>query len=87
MKTNGESPPRRWLNQREAVDYLRTTTRQLQLLQRQGRVPVSYALGPKSPRYDQLALDQWMKESEAGGDGQEHDGAGDSHGKEPGSGD
>jgi hypothetical protein len=36
--------------------------RQLQILARQGKLPVSYALGPRSPRYDRLAIDAAMQQ-------------------------
>jgi phage terminase Nu1 subunit (DNA packaging protein) len=62
--TNGTPP--RWLTQQGVADYVGgCSVRQVQILTRQGRLPVSYALGPRLPRYDRLAIDRAMAEQAA----------------------
>jgi hypothetical protein len=50
----------RWFTRQQTADYLGCSVRQIQLLTKQGRLPVSYALGERSPRYDRLAIDDRM---------------------------
>lgn len=52
----------RWLSPEEAAEYLGVKEHHLPRLVRQGRVPApSRQLGPRSPRYDRLALDSMME--------------------------
>jgi predicted DNA-binding transcriptional regulator AlpA len=56
-----ESPTPRWLTQEQTCQYLGgCSPRHIQALRREGKIPVSYALGERSPRYDRLELDRWM---------------------------
>lgn len=57
MTATRNGGPSRWLTQQAAADYVGCCVRQVQLLSQQGKLPVSYALGPRSPRYDRLAID------------------------------
>lgn len=65
--TNTAVAPPRWLSQQAVAVYLGVSVRQLQILAKQGRVPVSYLLGPRSPRYDRMAIDAAMMESTENG--------------------
>lgn len=48
----------RWLDPEAAAQYICVRTDALRRLVKQGRIPApSYALGPRSPRWDRLALD------------------------------
>ncbi len=52
----------RWLTQEQACQYLGgCSPRHIQAMQQAGKIPVSYALGVRSPRYDRIALDRWMQ--------------------------
>ncbi len=62
-----EAALERWLLQQGVADYLGVSIRQVQVLTRQGRLPVSYALGPRSPRYDRHAIDAAMTEAAENG--------------------
>jgi hypothetical protein len=55
--TSSNSTIPRWLTQETAAQYLSISVRQLQVLQKAGRIQASYFLGPRSPRYDRFALD------------------------------
>ena len=49
---------RRWLNRDEAAAYVGKKKGQLARLLKAGKMPIpSYHFGPKSPRWDRLALD------------------------------
>jgi hypothetical protein len=57
---DGAAPPR-WLTPTETAERLRVRPDALPRLVKQGRIPPpSYALGPRSPRYDLSALDANM---------------------------
>lgn len=61
-----ESLTPRWLTQEQACQYLGgCSPRHIQALQREGKIPVSRALGERSPRYDRLELDRWMASGQA----------------------
>ena len=48
----------RWLNAEEAARYICVRPDAMQRLAKQGRIPKpEYTLGPRSPRWDRLALD------------------------------
>lgn len=48
----------RWLDLTAAAAYLSVRADRLMVLVKEGRVPApSYALGPRQPRWDRLALD------------------------------
>ncbi len=48
----------RWLSPREAAEYIDVRQDRLQRLVKDKKIPApDYRLGPKSPRYDRLALD------------------------------
>lgn len=64
-----EADQSRWLSQQETAKYLGCSVRQVQLITRTGRLPVSYALGPRSPRYDCRAVDQFMDATGRAGEG------------------
>lgn len=52
----------RWLTPEEAAAKLRVRPDALPRLVKQGRIPSpSYQLGPRSPRYDEAALDANMR--------------------------
>ena len=49
---------KRWLKAEDAATYVGVRVDQLRRLVRVGKIPApSYSLGPKSPRWDRLALD------------------------------
>jgi hypothetical protein len=49
---------KRWLKAEDAATYVGVRVDQMRRLVRAGKVPApSYSLGPKSPRWDRLALD------------------------------
>jgi hypothetical protein len=53
-----ESLPR-WLNPSQTAEYIGSRVDHLPRLLRTGKLPTpSYHLGPKSPRYDRLAIDE-----------------------------
>ena len=68
-QTASKADPSRWLSQQETADYLGCSVRQVQLITRTGRLPVSYSLGPRSPRYDRDAVDQFMSSQERAREG------------------
>lgn len=48
----------RWMNPEQTARYISVRIDALSRLVRQGRIPQpNYALGPRSPRWDRLALD------------------------------
>jgi hypothetical protein len=49
-----------WMDQQGTADYLSCSVRQVQLLQRAGKLPCSYHLGPRSPRYHRDDVDRAM---------------------------
>lgn len=52
---------KRWLSPASAADYLDVRADYLPRLVKQGRIPApDYTLGPRTPRYDRLALDKVM---------------------------
>ena len=48
------------MTQEAVAEYVGASVRQIQILTRQDRLPVSYALGPRSPRYDRHLIDAAM---------------------------
>jgi predicted DNA-binding transcriptional regulator AlpA len=53
----------RWMTQAQLSEYLGGfSIRAIQKLQREGKIPVSYALGERSPRYDKVQIDAWMQQ-------------------------
>lgn len=49
----------RWLNRRAAANYLSVQPNALKRLVREGRIPEpTYHLGPRSPRWDRVAIDE-----------------------------
>jgi excisionase family DNA binding protein len=50
----------RWLNLQAAADYCGCSIRTIQALTKSGRLPVSYAIGPRSPRICRFELDKFL---------------------------
>lgn len=62
-------PDPRWLDATAAAAYLSVRADALPRLQRAGRIPApSYHLGPRSPRWDRLALDRGLEAGLASAD-------------------
>lgn len=57
-------PMSRWLTQESAAAYLSISVRQLQALQKSGRIVASYFLGPRSPRYDRTVIDRLLADQQ-----------------------
>jgi hypothetical protein len=56
----------RWLNPTQLAEYIGSRVDHLPRLLRTGKLPrPSYHLGPKSPRYDRLAIDEAFSGSKA----------------------
>jgi hypothetical protein len=49
-----------WKTPQKAADYLTCSVRQLQLLEAEGKLIPSRALGPRCPRYSVQQLDEFM---------------------------
>jgi predicted DNA-binding transcriptional regulator AlpA len=56
----------RWLSQQAVADYLGCSVRTIQLLTKSGRLPVSYGLGPRLPRYDRIEVDRVLGQQQTG---------------------
>lgn len=52
----------RWLTQQSLADYLGCSIRQIQIITKEGSLPVSYRLGPRLPRYNAADVDAAMRE-------------------------
>lgn len=55
----------RWLTPRETADKLGVYPHDLRRLVRQGMPAPSLRMGPRQPRYDEAALDAWMRGEDA----------------------
>ena len=57
-------PDPNWLSPQGIADYLTCSLRTVQDLTKQGRLPVSYHLGPRLPRYNTADVDRAMRKQD-----------------------